>query len=266
MKINVFNNKRQPDEIKQAAEVTSNKGLYKSDNWEFYHYYYDKTQMVSIRFDMEAVSNQAAYKTCLRLIIYLDPKTCLADGLPEKEEYRKLITLEEKMLGRIQSDTWFVGRMLYSCLIDFVFQTNNSEVLKKELEQVASNIFSINKYTIDEKEGWGFFNNKVSPKIEDRQMIIDRKLIGELVKVGANPDAEHILNHSISGDNKKLQDFSRQLHQDGFTINSIQDGRLKVSKPSRLYLNEISSVTSKFAGYCNSIGLQYEGWATFASK
>lgn len=247
--------------------TASSAALYKSDNWEFFSYTYGEGMRASILFDTEAVSYKGKdYNTCVRLIMHINQGNCLEDGLPTQMEWAEISDVDEFMQEDIQSNSWYVARMIYSGMVDFVFQTDEPKKLIAELEKTKHSIFTIYRTEILQSAGWDFFNNNVAPGEIDWQMITDSKLIRQLLDTGADPDKEYTLNHTIMGPHDKLNEFWSIIEKDGYAKVSLTENKLVVSRPSRLHLFEISAITQEFASFCPKQGLCYDGWGTFITN
>ena len=118
------------------------------------------------------------------------------------------------------------------------------------------------KIEIVEKNGWGFFDDKIRPDLIFWHQISDRKTIGKLLENGTNPKAVHNLEHVFIGSEKSLNDLSDELSQEGFQKMALEGNKLVLLKSSNLDLEGISNLTGNLAYYCESIGVKYDGWGS----
>ncbi len=253
------------DKIFGKADKPS--GVVKADNWNFYTYTYGEGQVAMIEFDVAAGSEDAhsGYNTCFRVIIYINPADCTETGLPVKDEHEQLVKIEADLNKNISADCRFVARSSYGALRELIYQVNDAATFKADYAQWAARIQGY-KLELRDSEGWKFFDERIRPDFIYWQQITDRRIIGTLLQNGSSPTSLHTLEHTILGDSAKLQSVADQLSRDGFTVLSLDNNKLVLSKPMPLDGNTISGLTMRLASYCNTLGLKYDGWGAAVVK
>ncbi|MDX1651318.1 MAG: DUF695 domain-containing protein [Brumimicrobium sp.] len=236
----------------------------KGDYWNFYSYTYGKDMTALVEFDYQIAKEEhhKGYNSCKRVIIYIPLEKSSANGLPTKEESVRIHNLEKDLLSKLVIvDCKLVGKMSYGAMCDFIFQTNDSASFMKTVNKWISDQKS-HRIEIIEKEGWEFFDTKIKPNHIFWQQISDRRTIGILIEQGTNPNKEHTIEHSFSGQEAILQSLRNLLTSEGFKLISMSDNRLILSKPAKLIGGDLSNLTQRLAGYSANIGAKYEGWGT----
>ncbi len=240
----------------------------KRQAWNFYSYTYGENMTALIEFDHEFAieTTHNGYNACKRVIIHIAAENCGPNGLAFKEENQRIQQLELGLLATLSTvDCKLAGKMSYGAMCDFCFQTNDAAAFMEKAQHWIANQKS-HKIVILESDGWEFFDSKVKPNIGFWQQISDRRVIGTLLEHGSNPELVHTIEHAFIGDNEKLQTLSRQLAADGFTLLSLNEESLTMSKPAKLLDGELSNLTQRLAGYTAGIGIKYDGWGTKIEK
>jgi len=237
------------------------------DAWNVYTCRYGEGQVGVISFDDEVSREEKhmGFDTCIRVVVYIPPDDRVLDnGLPVREELPNLDRLEDTLVSALEKqrvDCRFVGRMTYGGMREFVFQVEDKQGFRDTVEKMIQDVKDY-RIELEESEGWQFFDEKIKPSSVYRQQIADMQVIRQLIKAGSNPQAPHMIEHVICGDPGKLAKLRDELVTSGFKDFGLEGDRLVVGKESTLEINEIFSVTGKMAGYCASIGLEYDGWGT----
>ena len=123
----LFNFKKNKPEEKKTFDV-------KKENWNFYSYTYGDNMTALIGFDYEIAKEDEhnGYDSCKRVLIYIAPENCSANGLAFKEESLRIKDLENDLLSNLaEVDCKLVGKMSYGAMCDFNFQTNDSTSFMK---------------------------------------------------------------------------------------------------------------------------------------
>lgn len=241
------------------------------DSWAVYSYEYGKGQRAIISFDVACAQEEQhqGYRQSERVIVYIPTNgRILENGLPAREELPKLSQFEDDLLKRLQQqavDCKFVGKMTYAGMREFVFQVEDVATFHSSVAKMMRDTKDY-KIVLRQSEGWHFFDEKIRPTPIYWQQINDQCVIRELIKAGSDPQATHMIEHFITGEPQKLQRLRDELTAHGFSEINRQAECLTLGKPSKLDLDAIFSVTGKLSSYCNSIGVQYDGWGCAVVK
>ncbi|MFN8286707.1 MAG: ribonuclease E inhibitor RraB [Chitinophagales bacterium] len=244
-----------------------NSGVIKGERWNFYTYTYGEGQVAMVEFD-EAIGSEtthSGYNNCIRVIFYINPANCTETGLPVKKEHERLVEIEMDLNKNISADCRFVARSSYGALRELIYQVNDVATFKTDYTHWAKRI-DIYKLELRESAGWQFFDERIKPDYLYWQQIHDRRIIGTLLQNGSSASKPHVIEHTILGEAAKLQSLAQQLTQDGFTVQTMENNSLVISKPMLLDGNTISGLTMRLASYCRSLGLKYDGWGAAIVK
>jgi regulator of RNase E activity RraB len=234
------------------------------DSWEMYTYTYGEGMRVVISFDVEAAREKEhrGYGRTMRVILYIPMPQVHENGLPVGEVLPSLAEVEERLLKLLRKGgvaCRFVGRMTYGGMRELIFQAEGEEPFRACVEQLAQQVDAF-KVELREGEGWRFFDKKVSPAPVYWQQISDRRVIDQLLKAGTDPEALHVLDHTLVGEPETLEKIRRQLEADGFKKTGGEGDVLVMSRASPLDLDAIFGLTSRLSGYCAQMGVEYDGW------
>ncbi len=240
------------------------------DRWEMYTYTYGEGMRAVISFDVEAAREEEhrGYGHTMRVILYIPMPQVHGNGLPVGEVLPRLAEVEETLLKRLSKRgvvCRFVGRMTYGGMRELVFQVEDEAPFRASVEQLAQQVDDF-KVELREGEGWRFFDEKVSPAPVYWQQISDRRVIDELLKAGTDPEALHVLDHTLVGEPETLEKIRRQLEGDGFEKTGGEGEVLVMSRESPLDLDAIFGLTSRLYGYCEQMGVEYDGWGAAVIK
>jgi len=236
------------------------------DDWVFYTFTPGEGARAIIRVDGRLAREEVhqGYPHCRRLVVYIDDPHVLPNGLPVVEELSSLRELDHALAALLSESgvrCQLAGVMLYGGMRDLVFQVEDVEAFER---QVAAFIERQHppqyRFEVLSSEGWDFFDRKVRPTAEHWQQISDQAVIQQLIQAGTDPEADHLLDHTFLGPDHALAGLRDQLGADGFTVSDAAPGRLTMSRPSPLDLEQIWGLTRRLATFCPRIGVRYDGW------
>jgi regulator of RNase E activity RraB len=241
------------------------------DSWAVYTYTYGEGQRAVISFDvvLGKEDTHQGYQTCKRVIAFIPASEVSPNGMPGSKGISDALNkFEDDVVGNLEKqgvDCKLTGRMTYGGMRDFVFQVEDTAAFDQVVEKAIAKNKTF-KFEIKESPGWQFFDEKVKPKPVYWMQIEDMKVIENLLRAGSNPNVLHMIEYVITGDKAKLQKVCNDMVKNGFKEISLDDSALVIGKESRLNIDEIFSVTSRFFGYCPANGVEYDGWGTKVIK
>jgi regulator of RNase E activity RraB len=235
--------------------------------WEVYSYTYGDGMVAVISFDVESAEAEehADHPHGRRVIAFLPEGEVSDNGLPSQKAVQRLDALEDGLLQALRAanvEGRFVGRMTYGGMREFVFQVTDAPGFARALTAWRD---WQNGWRIEtrEREGWGFFDEKVRPSANGWRQIADRRVIDQLLQAGTDPDREHVLEHFFDGPVEALRQIAAALAEDGFAGEVDEaEGRLMMARAEPLDLPVINRLTTALAHYSEGLGAHYDGWGT----
>jgi hypothetical protein len=237
-----------------------------SDDWVFYTFTPGEGARAIIRVDGQLAREEThqGYEHCRRLIVFIDDPHVLPNGLPAMEELPSLQQLDHELAALLRENgvrCRLAGIMLYGGMRDLVFQVEDVEAFERVVAAfVERQTQPQYRFEVLSSEGWDFFDRKVRPEAEHWQQISDQAVIHQLIQAGTDPESQHVLDHTFLGPDDALAALRDQLSADGFNVSGTGPGRLTMSRPSPLDLEQVWSLTRRLATFCPQIGVQYDGW------
>jgi regulator of RNase E activity RraB len=241
------------------------------DSWAVYSYAYGEGMQAVISFDVGRAreAEHQGYGDSIRVIVHIPlVGRVMENGLPVREELIKLERFEDGVLQTLEKrdrDCLLVGRMTYGGMRELIFQVADVPGFKKSAAEFK-NLAGDYEIEFREEPGWRFFDQKVCPKPVFWQQINDRAVIGRLIESGSDPEIPHLLEHVILGDEDKLQKIRDELVKNGFVEVSLRSGCLVLGRDSKLNVDDVFSVTGRLFGYCEAMGVVYDGWGAAVVK
>jgi hypothetical protein len=209
--------------------------------WEVYSYTYGDGMVAVISFDVESAEAEehADHPHGRRVIAFLPEGEVSDNGLPSQKAVQRLDALEDGLLQALRAanvEGRFVGRMTYGGMREFVFQVTDAPGFARALTAWRD---WQNGWRIEtrEREGWGYFDEKVRPSANGWRQIADRRVIDRQIAAA--------------------------LAEDGFAGEVDEaEGRLMMARAEPLDLPVINRLTTALAHYSEGLGAHYDGWGT----
>ncbi|MBT3218956.1 MAG: hypothetical protein HN348_07675 [Proteobacteria bacterium] len=208
-------------------------------DWNFYSYSYGEGQEATVHFDLQAaLFTPETHAWCVRVVVENQTgsfETTLMDELADV-------------------DGLLVGILEYSQQQEFVLQLED----KAQFTPHEGTLVELGA-SLEQIDGWGYFDDRVCPTEFDWRRITDREAIECLVRDGLDPTEPIELEHYFVGDAATLEEIRHQLDPLGFIEVAVDDSRLalKYKQP----LSEVSDVTPSLLNMCRKMGIVYDGWA-----
>jgi regulator of RNase E activity RraB len=237
------------------------------DGWEVYSYTYGDDQVAVISFDVESAEAEGHpdHPHGRRVIAFVPEPEVSDNGLPSQNALQRLDALEDGLLQALQAakvEGRFVGRMTYGGMREFVFQVTDGPGFARALSAWRDRQKGWRIET-RERDGWGFFDEKVRPSADGWRQIGDRRVIDGLLEAGTDPNREHVLEHFFDGPVEALRQIAAALAEDGFEGELDEEaGRLMMKRAEPLDLLTINRLTTALAHYSEGLGANYDGWGT----
>jgi hypothetical protein len=115
---------------------------------------------------------------------------------------------------------------------------------------------------VSEHDGWDFFFESVWPSETSWLIIMDRRVIDQLVKAGSDPAKPHAIEFVFRGEPPALAEMRRVLEARGYTLveSAPAEARLVMALRLPLDLTAISGESIAHRDACARLGLDYSGW------
>ncbi|MDF1812566.1 MAG: DUF695 domain-containing protein [Verrucomicrobiales bacterium] len=190
-----------------------------SEKWDSYGKMRDGVFMI-ISFDDEAANGDqpADLELCARIIIPINEMQT-GSALPVESEEEFLYLIEDEivdLLSRENINCRLVARLTYDGLREVVFQVKEEDSFRAEVGKWIRKHVT-HDIDVSEHEGWGFFNDFVSPTPEDRWMMTENRVIDNLLENGSDPNLEHDLEYCFEGNEESLRKIAEQLQKKNYS-------------------------------------------------
>jgi hypothetical protein len=231
-------------------------------NWETYSYTTDSGP-VFVGFHTEANKiDRGKYPYCARVMITI--KAPNHNGGPAREEAQVLWDLEDRLgeaLDGAHVPCLLLGRLTHSGTRELVFQVTDYTPFRPP---VGRWICEHKAYEIDvsEHDGWGFYFESVWPAETSWLLIMDRRVVNNLVKAGSNPSKPHSLEFVFRGEESGLRQMQAALNLRGYSLLnfSAKESCLIMARNMPLDVGAIFKESVVHHEQCLRFGVEYDGW------
>ena len=250
------------------------------DKWDTYAARFDKgTGSVMLDMDLKSRAPLADYPYLLIVVTHY--KDCLANGLPERDEFANLYNIDDSVqacLNRIVRNV-AAGTFTYQCQRrDYYYLPDTAGVRQALSTQMGptAHLFAEHGFevVIHSDPEWNGYLKFLYPSDLTYEYMLNQKIIGKLIEKGDSLDkarpVDHFLYFTTPMDRDRFVAFCG-LH--GFDVVSsdstgLQDRTysLHIVRTDKVDLESISELTltlRKEAARCNGI---YDGWETYVVK
>lgn len=154
-----------------------------------------------------------------------------------------------------------LGRLTHSGSRELVFQVADYTPFRPP---VGRWITEHGGYEIDVSEhvGWDFYFEFVWPSETVWLLIMDRRVVDNLVKAGTDVSKPHSLEFVFCGEQMVLRKVQAALVSRGYTLLdfSPEDSRLIMARSMALDVGEIFKESLAHHELCQNLGVKYDGW------
>jgi hypothetical protein len=233
-----------------------------NQNWETYSYRSDNGPVI-VGFHAGANTiDQSQYPFCARVLITI--KAPNHNGGPSQEEAQALWDMEDRLvelLDAAKAPCLLLGRLTHSGTRELVFQVAEYAPFRPP---VGCWMQEHDDYEteVSEHDGWSFFFDSVWPTEDSWALILDRRVVENLVKSGSDPAKPHALEFVFRGDQNGLQKMQTALTTKGYSLVefSTAESRLVMARCMPLDLGEIFGESLSHREDCERLGIEYDGW------
>lgn len=237
------------------------------DEWNAYVAERDDLLMF-ISFDVGATrsTRPSNLAWCARIMIPIrEPGPA---GGPGDEERDVLWQMEDALVAMLQKAgvrCRLVGRMTYDGLREIVFQVHDWESFRPP---VGAWMGAFADYEIDvsEHEGWEFFDDHISPRLEDQLFMADRSVIDRLIESGSDPEKEHALEYAFRGPAAALERLGLALRERGYVSVDEQDDLIVLATRLPLDLRRVVAESIGNHRLAEEYGVECDGWGALIVK
>lgn len=231
-------------------------------NWNSYSYTTDNGPVI-VGFHTESNQiDQSKYPYCARVIITI--KAPNHNGGPANEEAQVLWDMEDRLVEALDAANvpcLLLGRLTHSGNRELVFQVKDYTPFRPPVGRWMG---EHDDYEIDvsEHDGWDFYFESVWPSETSWLLIMDQRVVDNLVKAGSDPSKPHSLEFVFRGDGSSLQQMQAALTARGYSLLDFSDkeSRLIMSRSMPLNVGAIFSESVAHRKDCQRFGLEYDGW------
>ncbi|CAN5682287.1 hypothetical protein BH09VER1_BH09VER1_03130 [soil metagenome] len=231
-------------------------------NWESYSYQTDNGPVVvSFHTDSDKI-DRGQFPLCARVQISI--KAPNHNGGPHQSEAETLWAMEDRLVEALdarQVSCHMLGRLTYNGMRELVFQVADYEPFRPPVGRWMQE-HSTCETDVSEHDGWDFFFESVWPSEISWQIIMDRRVVDNLVCSGSDPAKPHSLEFVFRGAAAALEELQRSLASRGYTLieNSPEESRLVMALSMPLQPSAISNESISHHTECAKLGLEYDGW------
>ncbi len=231
-------------------------------NWDSYSYSTDNGSVI-VGFHTEADKiDQSKYPYCARVIITI--KNPNDNGGPEQEEAKVLWDMEDRLVEALDAASvpcLLLGRLTHGGSRELVFQVADYTPFRPP---VGRWIWEHDDYETDvsEHDGWDFYFESVWPSETSWLLIMDRRVVDNLVKAGSDASKPHSLEFVFRGEQAPLLEMQTALSARGYTLLdfSPEESCLVMANSMTLDVGEIFKESIAHNTLCGQLGIEYDGW------
>jgi hypothetical protein len=260
-----------------ALNFISEKLLAQEDNWDVYMAMYDKGPGSTI-INLSAKSLAPDSSHPFVLITGVTFNQCKPDGLPDKEAFDDLYTLEDKITNVLDmsGSNIHVGIFTYQCERLLYFYVKDTTELRKNLSALYAKEFADYKtYTnMREDRNWEAYQSFLYPNEEMLDYMSNSKLVNQLIDAGDNPEKIRQIDHwAYFPSERSRKCFENKILEKGFKIEKKSLGsneqmpfELQFNREDMVILSEISRITRELKIDAEKCKGDYDGWETAVTK
>lgn len=233
-----------------------------SSNWDAYSYNTDDG-LVVVGFHTESTKiDQSKYPYCARVQIPI--KAPNENGGPSREEAQVLWDMEDRLVEALDAagtPCLMLGRLTHSGLRELIFQVADYTPFRPPVGRWMK-AHPDYETDVSEHDGWDFFFASVWPEESSWLLILDRRVVDNLVKNGSDPAKPHFLEYVFRGNAAGLRQMQEALAAREYSLleSSSEDSRLIMAKSMPLNLNDISRESLAHRDLCMKFSIEYDGW------
>lgn len=245
-------------------------------NWETYLAMYEKGVGSTI-VDMSLINKEI--KELKNIVITgVTFKKCNKDGLPKKEQFKKLYEISDKIQAEISKRTNArnVGSFTYQCeRLDYTYVKDTTKIREVLLKVYNDSFSEYDEYiNIKSDKDWEAYNEFLYPNPETMEYISNLKVLDQLEKAGDDLTKKRKIDHWIYfTDNDKMNEFIKFSEKIGFKTESkdkIESNdanfRLRISRVDKVDIQSISDITLMLRKKVQELEGDYDGWETIVIK
>jgi hypothetical protein len=119
---------------------------------------------------------------------------------------------------------------------------------------------------VSEHDGWEFYFESVWPSETSWLLIMDRRVVDNLVKAGSDASKAHSLEFVFRGTQLALQEMQTVLSGRGYALLEFvpEESRLIMAHCMPLDVDEIFRESVAHHELCGRLGVEYDGWGALA--
>ncbi|MDZ4401968.1 DUF695 domain-containing protein [Prosthecobacter sp.] len=231
-------------------------------DWDSYSYSTDSGPVI-VGFHTEANKiDQSKYPYCARVIITI--KAPNHNGGPAQDEAQILWDMEDRLVEALDAASvpcLLLGRLTHSGRRELVFQVADYTPFRPPVGRWIRE-HAAYETDVSEHDGWDFYFESVWPSETSWLLIMDRRVVDNLVKAGSDASKPHSLEFVFRGDQSALQEMQTALSSRGYTLLdfSPDESRLIMARSMTLDVGEIFRESVAHHELCGSLGVEYDGW------
>ena len=231
-------------------------------DWDSYSY---STQVGPVIVGFHSKANkidQSSYPYCARVIITI--KAPNHNGGPAKDEAQVLWDMEDHLVEALDTASvpcLLLGRLTHSGRRELVFQVADYTSFRP---LVGRWMREHDDYDTDVSEhaGWDFYFESVWPSEQSWLLIMDRRVVDNLLKAGSDASKPHSLEFVFRGDQVALQEVQTVLSERGYALLEFapEESRLIMAHSMPLDVGGIFRESVAHHELCGRLGVEYDGW------
>ncbi len=230
--------------------------------WESYSYQTDEGPVIVGFYTEAARLDRTAHPFCARVLIPIQAPT--PQGGPTGDEVQALWAMEDALVAALDAarvPCIMIGRLTHGGTRELIFQVADYAPFRPPVGRWMQ---TQPGYEIDvsEHDGWDFFFESVWPSENSWLLIMDRRVVDELVASGSDPAKEHSLEFVFCGAPAALASLQPRLESRGYRLHefSPDQSRLVMAKSLPLDVSAIFGESLAHKDECAQLGLEYNGW------
>ncbi len=260
-----------------ALNFISEETFAQEDHWDVYMAMYEKGPGSTI-INLSAKSFAPDTSHPFVIITGITFIQCKPDGLPEKEAFDDLYTLEDAITNVLDMSGSYihVGIFTYQCERLLYFYVRDTIELRKKLSALYAKEFAAYKpYTnMREDRNWEAYQSFLYPNEETLDYMSNAKLVNQLIEAGDNPEKIRQIDHWAYFPSEKSRScFEKKIIGKGFKVgskslagNERMPFLLQFSREDMAILSEISRITRELKNDAVKCKGDYDGWETAVTK
>ncbi len=232
------------------------------NGWESYSYQSDEGPVI-VGFHTEATAiDRAKYPHCARVQITI--KAPNHNGGPSREEAEILWAMEDRLIEALDARhvaCVMLGRLTHNGIRELVFQVADYSPFRPPVGRWMQNHANY-ETDVSEHDGWDFFFESVWPSERSWLIIMDRRVIDNLIRNGSDPKKPHSLEFVFRGDTARLGEFQTLLETRGYRLIELSptERRLVMAISMPLDISSVCRESISHRDECAKLGIEYDGW------